>query len=94
MVLASGTASVGILKPVVGASATLVPAVTVQRATPLAALKPVVKAFPVTGIVEPAARTTEEQRALPRPESAPSLSWKTVGLLAAAGLGVYLIFHG
>lgn len=92
MVLASGTASVGILKPVVGASATLVPAVTVQRATPLAPLKPV-----VTTTVKPVAvpvTAGPEQRALPRPDSVPSLTWITVGLLAAAGLSAYLIFHG
>jgi len=95
----SGGASVGILKPVVGASATLTPAVTatVKPATPPAPLKPVVKAVPVLATVKPATPPTpagEEQRALPRPDSVPSLSWKTVGLFAAAGLGAYLIFHG
>jgi len=97
MVLYSGAASVGILKPVVGASATLQPVQTVKPSTPPAPLKPVVKALPVTAVYYPPTPPTPlstEQRALPRPDSVPSLSWKTVGLFAAAGLGLYLIFHG
>jgi len=100
----SGSASVGVLKPVVGASATLAPAQPV-KATPAAVVKPAIteskiglaaaSASPASSAaslatVQPAA----EQRALPRPDSVPSLSWKTVALLAAAGLGAYLIFHG
>ena len=91
----SGSASVGVLKPVVGASATLAPAQTVKPATPPAPLKPLVKtAAPVTPPTPaPTAPGGEEKRALPRPDSVPSLSWKTLGLFAAAGLAAYLAFR-
>ena len=100
----SGGASVGILKPVVGASATLAPAVAVTglyKGTPLPLAPKITPsklpgALGVTGWEQrtPPAPEGAELRALPRPDSVPSLSWKTVGLFAAAGLAAYLIFHG
>jgi hypothetical protein len=102
IVLWTGGASVGVLKPTVGASATLAPAQTIKTAAPAAPLKPVITpskvpvTVPVTGWAQPVPPPPEgvEQRALPRPDSVPSLSWITVGLLAAAGLAAYLLFHG
>lgn len=93
MTLWSGGASVGVLKPVVGASATLAPAQTVKTATPPAPLKPVVTQSKTVQPAAPSGPEGVEQRALPRPDSVPSLSWITVALFAAAGLAGYLAYR-
>jgi len=94
MVYWSGGASVGILKPTVGASATLAPVIPVTGVyyKAPAPLQPVITPSKVPG----ALGVTGWEQAIPPPpppESVSSLSWITVGLLAAAGVAAYLIFH-
>ena len=93
LTLSYGTAPGGILKPVVGASATL-GAEPVKATASSAPLQPKITPSKSLQPAAPSAPEGADKRALPRPDSVPALSWKTVGVFAAAGLVGYLLFGG